>query len=216
MELNALQAELERRYDVSTPHRVEDFVLHDPQLAAVLTQDVHVSPAAEQLLVAQDQDALDVSLFLDGSVLQRLRADSPETSLHPGNLQDFLFVLEGVSHFLYLVWNAGHGRPITQLELELVAEVDKYIGTAFRLTQQGVRLDLRRLWQRLFEDVRYRDDLDAPTRERYVQANRLAARYCRCLGELLESDHTAPALLRELRRFYRMPQPEKIRHIQRS
>ena len=139
MKLNALQSELEQIYDVTTPHRVEDFLLQEPRLVAHLTEDASAHECPEKLLVAQTEDGLDVGLFLHETVLGRLAEDNPAESLHEGNLQDYCFVVEGVSHFLYLAWNAGFERYITQLELELVAEVDKFVSTAARLLEHVAR-----------------------------------------------------------------------------
>ncbi len=44
--------------------------------------------------------------------------------------------LEGVSHFVYLAWNAGHDKPVSLLELEMQAEVDKYVGSYWLMRRQ--------------------------------------------------------------------------------
>jgi len=48
-----------------------------------------------------------MSLYLDPALLQRLAREDPLTRLHAGNVADCWTALEGVSHFLYLAWNAG-------------------------------------------------------------------------------------------------------------
>ncbi len=213
MKLNALQSELEQIYDVTTPHRVEDFLLQEPRLVAHLTEDASAHECPEKLLVAQTEDGLDVGLFLHETVLGRLARDNPAESLHEGNLQDYCFAVEGVSHFLYLAWNAGFERCITQLELELVAEVDKFVTTAARLLEQRGALEPRSLLRTLFEHIAFRPQLPEIERQRYYEANRLASRYCRHLVDQHALKRGEPALMRELRRFYRMPQDEKIRRI---
>ncbi len=214
MKLNALQAELERIYDVSTPHRVEDFLLQDPSLAKALTRGASSHDSPEQLLVSQDEDGLDVALFLHRAVLGRLAEDNPATSLHGGNLEDFWLAVEGVSHFLYLAWNAAFERRITQLELELIGEIDKFVTAVALVHQQRGKVPTRALWRALFEDVRFREGLDETARQRYYEANRLAARYCRTLESRYDLVPGDPALFRELRRFYRMAKPEKLRRIE--
>ncbi len=214
MKLNDIQTRLERTYDVSTPHRAEDFLLLDAELANALSGETDCRECPEKLLIAQSDEGVDVSLFLDRAILARLSSHDPTQALHGGNLQDFLYALEGVSHFLYLTWNTGFKRRITLLELELQAEVDKFVTSAALMLQQRCRDALLPLWQALFENFRFRSDLSAFERQRYHQANRLAARYC---GALRKRFHLTPgdaALAGELRRFYRMPQGEKIRHIQ--
>ncbi len=216
MKLNALQTELEQIYDVTTPHRVEDFLLREPRLVAHLTADATAHQCAEKLLVAQTEDGLDVGLFLHETVLSRLANDNPAESLHEGNLQDYCFAVEGVSHFLYLAWNAGFERCITQLELELVAEVDKFVTAAVRLLEQRGAVQLRSLLKTMFEDVAFRPQLPEIERQRYYEANRLASRYCERLVSRHALKRGEPTLMRELRRFYRMSQDEKIRHIEGS
>jgi hypothetical protein len=214
MKLNELQSELERIYDVSTPHRVEDFLLEDPDVACQLAPQTSPPHCPERLLVAQTEDSLDVSLFLHRAVLARLKRDDPAQSLHAGNLQDYWFALEGVSHFLYLAWNAGFQRRITPLEMELVAEVDKFVATAALLQRQQGSVALRPLRRVLFEDMRLRAGLDDSERHRYHEANRLAARYCQTLETHYGGDPEHPHLMRELRRFYRMSRGEKMHHIE--
>ncbi len=214
MKLNALQNELEQIYDVTTPHRVEDFLLREPRLVAHLTDDAPAHECPEKLLVAQTEEGLDVGLFLHETVLGRLARDNPAESLHEGNLQDFCFAVEGVSHFLYLAWNAGFERCITQLELELVAEVDKFVTAAVRLLEQYGALEPRSLLKLMFERVIFRPQLPEVERQRYYEANRLAARYCQRLASRHALRRGEPTLMRELRRFYRLPQDERIRRIE--
>ena len=56
--------------------------------------------------------------------------------LHDGNVADYWTALEGVSHFLYLAWNAGHDKPVSLLELEMQAEVDKYVASYWLMRRQ--------------------------------------------------------------------------------
>ena len=213
MRLNDLQSELEGHYDVCTPHRVEDFVFHDRFLAGELSGDPALQGAPEALLVLQADDDLDVSLFLDPSVMQALPSDDAGRDLHAGNLASFWVALEGVSHFLYLVWSAALNRCVTRLEMELQAEVDKFVIAARRLQRHSgpVRLDALRC--HLFRRVAYRDSLDGVSRERYWQANRLAAVYCEAIaGDLLQR-RRQQQVDAELCRFYRMDQRQKMRRI---
>ena len=46
------------------------------------------------------------------------------------NLADFWSALEGVSHFTYYAWNAARDKSVSLFELELQAEVDKFVTTS--------------------------------------------------------------------------------------
>jgi hypothetical protein len=82
-------------------------------------------------------------------------------------------------------------------------------------TQRGGTL-VRGLHARLFEQVRFRDDLDAKLRRLYAEANRYAARFCRRLEErfLRRRDVRVTEMLGELRRFYRLGDAGKMRCIE--
>jgi hypothetical protein len=117
-----------------------------------------------------------------------------------------LQALEGVSHFVFLADRVKRGLPTTRLELELQAEVDKFVllALAGEPTGEGERQALQ---VELFERVRYLSSEHSEEGQRYRLANDLAARYVRRL------DATGPSgdLRAELCRFYRAGQNDKIR-----
>jgi hypothetical protein len=136
MLLSRLQDLIGGIYDVSIAHDVYDFLVTD---RGRLPHAARSGTADEELLVAQPlagSDEVVMSLYLDPALLQRLAREDPLTRLHAGNVADCWTALEGVSHFLYLAWNAGHGRPVSLLELEMQAEVDKYVASYWLLRRQ--------------------------------------------------------------------------------
>ena len=84
--------------------------------------EFRASPTDEQLLVADDGAEVGLGLFLEPAVLARLDAANPLDTLNGANLADYWTALEGVSHFVYLAWNADHDRPVSLLELDRIAE----------------------------------------------------------------------------------------------
>ncbi len=213
MLLARLQQLLGEIYDVPAEHDVRDFVVTDPGTAAALTR----GGGDEQLLVAQTGDVLEMSLFVDASVLARLENDDPLEALTQQNLADYLTAVEGVSHFAYVAWNAGYDKPVTVLELELQAEVDKYVSCVWLLAAQGAGRFPRELHRVLFERTRISDDLAADRKELYRSATRYAARYCRRVAAAwCRKGRTAHRdMLAELRRFYRLGVARKLAHIER-
>src|SRR5215471_14708443 len=101
-------------------------------------------------------------------------------ALDADNLEDFWTAFEGVSHFTYYAWNAQLEKPVTLLEMELQAEVDKYVATTLLLLRQGQRQP-RGLHHWLFEMARLDERLDGDELDRYRRANRYAGKYCRKL-----------------------------------
>ena len=213
MVLRQLQTLLTGIYDVPLAHDVGQFLLTD---RGALPAEFRSAAIDEQLLVADDGTEVALGLFLEPAVLARLDAANPLDALNGANLADYWTALEGVSHFVYLAWNAGHDRPVSLLELELQAEVDKYVSSVQLLRAQDPRRFPVELHRVLFERARVNVDLAGARTGLYRRANQYAARFCRHLGRMLEpAGERAQALASaELRRFYRLTNAMKIRHIE--
>lgn len=213
MPLEALQSRLEQLYDLAVPYRVSDFLVTDPKLARALSAETHATP--EALLLQQSGETLDLSLFVDQAVLDRLERHDPGMPWPDGALQDWWVAMEGVSHFLAVVWRAMRDRSTTALELELQAEVDKFVLTAWTLGERHGTAALPSLHDALFRRSRPRDDLDPPLQQRYRRASALASSYCDRLPQRHSVWPPGRELLAELRRFYRFDWHAKERHIRR-
>jgi hypothetical protein len=216
MLLATLQDHLSCLYEAPIEQRVADYLVTDAQVAQALEDSDKEHANCERLLVREGDDSLDISLYIDAQILANLSACNPYTCLDERNLNQFLIALEGVSHFHYLVWNAVHARQVTQLELELQAEVDKYVTVTLLLRQQGVIDDSEEFHERFFTAVSYVVDGTCVTGQRYREANHYAAKYCRGLNRRYPAQHEQPTFINELRRFYRRSQNEKIRSIERT
>jgi hypothetical protein len=102
-------------------------------------------------------------------VLANLAAYDPGSGLDDRNLPAFLYALEGVSHFVYAAVCAQGARAVSALELELQAEVDKYVTC---LLAGDAAPGRSAAWRaRLYEQHSYEPDLDADERDRYRVAN---------------------------------------------
>ena len=204
--LHKLQRGLETLYRIETDTCVSDFLI-DAETRERL--GVVRSPR-EQLLVTEDAEGLSVGLFVDDAALSNLERHDPGRHLDDRNLGDFLLAVEGVSHFVYVCWRATHDTRVSALELELQAEVDKYV-TCLLCGEGGARrsAELRR---RLFDDVSFEDDLDDDERRRYQVANANALRYSASLERRFVRTARIAAMLDELRRFYRLPLDGKLEH----
>jgi hypothetical protein len=211
--LNRLQQLIGRTYDLDAQPAVADYVITCPALARSLGLPAEARASPEQVLVADDGETLDLAVYLDQGLLSRLGEEDPLESLHDGNLADFWTALEGVSHFTFLAWSAAWRRQTTRFELELQAEIDKFVLTAILVASQfGGRVP-GCLHEWLFDRPRHADHLDASERELYGSANRFAAQYCRELMNGFLDRGGDEALMPELRRFYRLSRARKLRRI---
>lgn len=211
MPVAGMQACLAEFYGLDLEYHVADFLITDRELADSLGATGEA--VDEELLIVEDEEAASVSLFLEQDLMDRLEQDNPLDSLNARNLADFLVAIEGVSHFTYFAFKASRDRCVTLLELELQAEVDKFIAAAKLLHDQGERVpDGLHHW--LFTMPRLRAGLDPEQVERYERANHYAARYCSRLWPALRSHKGSRDVREELRRFYRLPRELKIGHIE--
>jgi hypothetical protein len=210
--LSRLQRGLERMYRVATGVEVAQFMIDDEQRGEL---GVARAPR-EQLLVHQDDDNVDIGLFVDAAVLAQLATHDPAARLDERNVAAFLYAVEGVSHFVYAIVCARAARPVSAFELELQAEVDKYVvclladGTAATATASP------RWRRRLFEDFELEPDLDAEERDRYRAANQNARRYSASLERRFVARGGVVDMLAELRRFYRLSLGAKLDHIAKA
>ena len=207
--IRSFQTLLADIYRLDVAYDVEDFLITDPRVAALLDADGR--SVEEKLLIAERDGQAEVSLYLEASVVERLVAQDPLRRLDERNLADFWTALEGVSHFAYYAWNAALVKPVRLLEMELQAEVDKFIATAVLLRRQGERTPAG-LHQWLFDMPRFDGQLSAGELDRYRLANRYAGKYCLKLASGLAEGALGEAMRDELHRFYRLTQPNKIRH----
>jgi len=213
--LEELQGLLQQTYDLPGEHRVTDFLTMNPAVIEALGIAPESAGAREQVLVSQQDDSVDVALYIAPEVLARLSDSDPLECLHDGNISDFWLALEGVSHFVYLAWNAGMDKPVTRLELELQAEVDKFVlGALLLAARQGSAPDA--LHHGLFRRFRPDPSLDSAARERYTAASRYAEVYCAGLLERFRRRRDLRPLTPELRRFDRMNQRAKLACIARE
>lgn len=208
-ELWRVQRGLETLYRVDTGVEVDDFVIDEP------TRDRLVAERRprEQLLAVEEGGEMAFALFVDPSAIANLERHDPAV-LGDHNLGDFLLAVEGVSHFIYAVWCARAERPVSQLELELQAEVDKYVTC---LLSADPERDASSRWRaRLFGEACYEPDLDADEQSRYRAANDNAHRYATYLETEFVARRRIPEMLGELRRFYRHGLAAKLSTIARA
>ena len=212
--LDQLQALVAQINDVPVECSVSRFHLPERNRCATLLGRPLAMEEDEQLLIQDGDGEAALALYVDAAVLRRLARRSPLHELCDDNLGDFCTVLEGVSHFQYVVWCAERSRQLSLLELELQGEVDKYAAAVCLLLRQGRHGLARGVHRRLFEDVRFLPGLAADILQRYVEAHRAAAHFCAALERrFLRPRHFRPERwLRAVRECYRRSHHQKLRY----
>ncbi len=157
----------------------------------------------EALFLRESAEGLEVMLRIPHLGERSVDMDS-------AHLDPLCQIIEGVSHFVYLADRASREREATQLELELQAEVDKYVILGSALHDFDERAS-RRLRERLYEGVGFVHAEGTELGDRYRMANGCARKFT----ARLEREYVTRARFRELqgelRRFFHMNQSEKLR-----
>lgn len=183
-ELESLQRALEAFYRLEPAPPVSAFV-------------VEATSASQETLYIVEEEDLFVGLALDPHLHRALRGPF----LLEENLPAFCTLVEGISHFLFLLYCVRERRRVSGLELELQGEIDKYVACRF-LVQRAPDLPGETLRQRLYERFRLVEGLDTALALRYSLANALARRYTGWLEQRFV--RSLAAMIMELRRFYRL------------
>jgi hypothetical protein len=206
--LDDVQRRIEAVYGLDPQQPVAEYVIPQDQ-ASDYPGD------GSRTLVRQEGDELRLAVVFDESVAQRLSEADPRVRLDGRNLGPFATLTEEVSHFVYLMFCAHAERRITQLELELQGEVDKYLTALAFLSLQNEGAASPRLREALFRRYRLAAGVTPESAERYHAASRLAERYCAWLEKHYVRSGRSADLTREARRFYRLGQGEKLERIAR-
>jgi hypothetical protein len=202
-----VQRRLEALYALEPQAPVTDFLLAEEDAAAL-------PGGGSRTLVRHEGDDIALAVVLEAAVRAHLARRDPRVLLDDTNLGSFCTAAEEVSHFVYLLFCARSARSVTQLELELQGEVDKYLTAAFLLSQQNEGAVSSRLRELLFQRYSLEPGLTAEQAERYRAASALAYRYCGWLERsFLRRRAGLEDLAREARRFYRLGQREKLEKI---
>jgi len=171
-ELRRIQGELERFYGLERAPNVTRFVRDGDQ------------GSREVVLVRESADELEIALVLP-----------PESKQIPagGALSDV---------WLQVAERARISLPVTKLELELQAEVDKFVLSLGFSTESE-----RELLDRMFDSPRFLDPEESEAGARYRLAHHLAARF---VSRVFAANDRGRARER-LCAFYRAGQADKIR-----
>jgi hypothetical protein len=199
-----LQKTLEYFYRVESPVLAQEHRISESQLRALFGRGFNI-PRREALYVSQSaENDTDLGLFIEASQVHD--AEKFVRAPQSGSLDAFCVALEGVSHFLYLSYCASAlQRPVSQLELELQAEVDKFL--VLRLL-----FGIKDAATRLFTNFRLHENVPKNEQERYRIAHRQAQRYAQSAESRFQQGKIT-SVVDDARQFYRKPMSCKLAHI---
>ncbi|MFQ5701617.1 MAG: hypothetical protein ACE5HU_07220 [Acidobacteriota bacterium] len=222
--LEALQRIIEKTYDLETGVRdIGRFVIGDEgyraiygrlDAAGVILDKVGAGTAGAgaKTLLRRDGRDLAVSIYYPDSLVRCLERNDPTRRLDESNVDAFNQLVEELDHFLVIAERFLCGAAMSLLDLELHANVTKYLMLKMFLGKmcRATRLpagDTAWIHFQVFGKGEFADP-DPEVRSRYQQARRLGARYVRAIDALRPAERIA-----ELRRFHRLAPRAKIAHM---
>jgi hypothetical protein len=166
---------------------------------------------SEQVFVTEGEEPR-LGVFIAEDLLERLPRASKALSLRDlPALDDYCVVAEGVSHFLCLAHRSDKERAVSLFELELQAEVDKFVHLNEKLALEPGSTEQSILVETLFERYALRDNLSTDEITRYREATRHAAKFCHRLSRKAEKKRSNAVMLDEAKSFFELTLAEKIR-----
>ena len=188
-----VQAGLERLYRLDRVAAVGEYMRH-----------AH-DGEREALLVREAEDGV-VEIVLRVPMLRAREVPLSDAA----SLDPLCQIIEGVSHFVMVTQRASANEPVSQLELELQAEIDKYVvlGSSLPALSEQTSESLR---DRLYERVTFEHAVGSERGDRYRLANRMAARYTRSLERRYLRHARFVEMQGELRKFFHATREDKLR-----
>ncbi len=217
--IEELQRKIEKTYALDTGiTNIEKFVIGDRgykefYLHEEIKSAVENDSSGARVFIRDGEDTLKVSIYYPDKLIKVLEENDPRLGLHDDNIDECASFVEELDHFLFIAQNFKRNRPFNLLELELQANVTKYLVLKYFVALQNRSLKLREcdkeyIRHHLFYKRKY--NLEGPIeRKRYEDAKVLGMSYTRYIDLLSHEER-----LRDLRRFSRLTCPSKIKHIQ--
>ncbi|MFK7861761.1 MAG: hypothetical protein AB8B64_23295 [Granulosicoccus sp.] len=211
MLLAQLQSSIESRYDLDIPYRIEHFVSCDRALADRLADEQadegqpRPDVDEEVVFIHQHEGSLEFTVYVDEGLLSAVDESQSD-------LDGLCTVVEGASHAVCLLWHAHHERQVRPVDLELQAEIDKFM---ILTDGRSCTVERRDVHRRLFDNSQLIPAEGSVLHERYRTASKLASQYCHWLDARFIEDGDQASLHQELARFYRLSGRAKFDHIRR-
>ena len=155
--LHILQKKIEEIYRLDGCPEVNEYLLSPKHFKSI----PKVSDYPQVLYVDEGNDA-SLGVYFGKRLFKKIKNKTRVFSF-----QDFCIITEEICHFVYLRWSESNNKQITLLDLEMQAEIDKYLlATNFFPSNQE-------LVDKLFGQFSLRKNLKIEEKNRYIEATRL-------------------------------------------
>lgn len=201
--ITSVQKWIEGVYQLDPSRPLSQYLINHTMLVDYLGRDHPLTQAEEVVIIKNDikneKDDVALGLYLHNSLLKR-RQGTSEHQTH-----QIITITEGVSHLLLILHHLRLGENFSKLELELQAEIDKFLFLRMGNLSQYAKLHLNKK-----SNLK---NLSHSQKITYETARQLAYRYCMHLEKEYLAENSLSRLFVELRHFYRMNHWAKLRFL---
>jgi hypothetical protein len=194
-------------YNLEVSHKAEDFLLKKSPNGSETSALFVKSP--------ENSNEMSVGIYLSPDVKQNLLDFSLWSKpWSTPQLSAFSVATEEVSHFLYLLHHSEKGRAVSQWEMELQGEIDKFILAFFaQLSEEKTKIELfDRLFDSFFSNYQWAPHLSSTEQTRYEDASVCAREFIKHLRAYLKEKIHSQALTL-LRSHYRWNTAKKMENF---
>lgn len=205
-------------YNLNSLHCAEEFLIQSvpnlvpPKAASKdLKGALYISPSPPNHKL--EEPSVDLGIYLSEDIRELLknftRWSSPWTHQQ---VQAFSIAGEEISHFHYFVFNLSRERPISEFEIELQGEIDKFLLLFF--SEFHSQLPKKEKFEKLFEQLFFNFSLVsslAPTeKQRYLDATIYARRFVQNIRKDLVDEGSIERAITSARQFYQKELADKV------
>jgi hypothetical protein len=215
--ISKIDRAVKRLYNIDFKFKAENFLLHedaDPEVNDGLVESGKMDAALVLKTMSEKPADVSLGIFLNSAlrdILPSLKGWHVEKWNHE-QVSAFITTSEEISHFNYFLFPTLRKRKVSQLELELQGDVDKFFLMFFALARgkkaSPEMFDL--LYEQLFMHFRLKEGLSEEQQERYRDANNFAKAFIlKCRPLLIDRTKFSQAI-ENARKFYRLDNAGKI------
>ena len=221
--VSQIESALKNLYNIESKFCAENFLItHFPPNAIKRagSRDFEGALYIQQSAIDEKDKEISIELgiYLSNSVREQLETFSHwATPWTLDQLKAFSVASEEISHFHYLIYNLTRNRPLTEFELELQGEIDRFLLLFFckPFSEKSSKTNCDDLFEQLFCNYTFAERLTRVQRQRYEDASSYAKRFVQKIKPMLIDSTSLHKALKQSRLFYEMDLNHKIAFLHR-
>ncbi len=174
----------------------------------LVTDFLSPSKAQNSLLVKEGSEGAEILVCLDEAILKKYESIRLPHEFEFRHLPDLSIVIEELSHFNTYCRNAAEDQPLSQLELEVQGEVDKFAVALEWLSEKNEEEFKHKLFDVLFDDCQLGNWVRPDQVSRYRDAHQIAKNFCR---KILREDFSSEQRRKSFKDFFETPLSQKAK-----